>query len=115
MLTLKAKVQELTTLEELPSLLHGDLWGGNYLVNSQEKVCLIDPAVYYGHREMELAMCKLFGGFSQDFYASYEKAFPLEKESEKRLPLYQLYHLLNHLNLFGGSYLHSVERIVNSL
>ena len=111
----KTSIHNLLNIKEPPSLLHGDLWNGNYLVNSQGEACLIDPAVYYGHREAELAMCKLFGGFSQDFYASYEKKWPLEKGSEKRLPIYQLYHILNHLNLFGQSYLQAVHEIVDSL
>ena len=112
-LALRSITDNLLDITVPPSLLHGDLWNGNYLVNSEGEVCLIDPAVYYGHREAELAMCRLFGGFSPDFYTSYEREFPLEEGAERRLPLYQLYHLLNHLNLFGGSYLHSVEAVVN--
>ena len=107
-------VFDLLHTEEPPSLLHGDLWSGNYLVNSQGRACLIDPAVYYGHREAELAMASLFGGFPPEFYKGYNKSFPLEKGADKRLPLYQLYHLLNHLNLFGKSYLGSVEKVVQS-
>ena len=110
---LRPVVEELLQTEESPSLLHGDLWSGNFLTNVRGEVCLIDPAVYYGHREAELAMCRLFGGFSQDFYGAYQKAFPLEQGWERRLPLYQLYHVLNHLNLFGKSYLEQVESIIN--
>ena len=108
-LALKSMVEDLMDIREPPSLLHGDLWSGNYLVNDEGEVCLIDPAVYYGHREAELAMCKLFGGFSPDFYEAYEKEFPLERGAGRRLPLYQLYHCLNHLNLFGESYWGQVE------
>lgn len=89
---------------ETPSLLHGDLWGGNYMVGSLGEPVLIDPAVYYGHREADLAMTKLFGGFDADFYSAYEHEWPLEKGSKLREPVYLLYHVLNHLNLFGSSY-----------
>lgn len=90
--------------EEFPSLLHGDLWSGNYMCNDKGEVVLIDPAVYYGHREAELAMTKLFGGFSDDFYASYNEEWPLVEDYEYRERIYSLYHLLNHLNLFGEGY-----------
>jgi len=89
---------------EPPSLLHGDLWGGNFIVDEQGEACLIDPAVYYGHREADLAMTGLFGGFESQFYDAYQEVAPLEAGHQARLPLYQLYHLLNHLNLFGSSY-----------
>jgi len=87
-----------------PALLHGDLWGGNYLIDVQGAAVLIDPAVYYGHREMDLAMTALFGGFSRRFYEAYAAAYPLDPGSEERQPLYQLYYILAHLNLFGESY-----------
>ena len=90
--------------EEPPTLLHGDLWGGNYLADSQQRAVLIDPATYYGHREADLAMTRLFGGFSSAFYAAYEEAFPLAPGERRRRPLYEAWHLLNHLNLFGSSY-----------
>lgn len=89
---------------EPPSLLHGDLWSGNFIVDELGKACLIDPAVYYGHREADLAMTRLFGGFDRKFYDAYHEAAPLEHGHQDRLPLYQLYHLLNHLNLFGSAY-----------
>lgn len=89
---------------ETPALLHGDLWSGNYLVDDDGAAVLIDPAVYYGRREADVAMTQLFGGFDARFYAAYEEAWPLEAGSEERLELYKLYHLLNHLNLFGGGY-----------
>ncbi|MDT8322429.1 MAG: fructosamine kinase family protein [Xanthomonadales bacterium] len=97
---------------EPPALLHGDLWSGNYLVDEHGRPCLIDPAVYYGHREADLAMTRLFGGFDADFYAAYEEAWPLARGAAERLPVYQLYHLLNHFNLFGGSYYEQSRRIL---
>lgn len=90
--------------EESPSLLHGDLWSGNVLVDSEGHPCLIDPAVYYGHREAEFGMTSLFGGFGPSFYDAYNEVFPLPPGHKERLGLYQLYHLLNHMNLFGGGY-----------
>jgi fructosamine-3-kinase len=99
---------------EPPSLLHGDLWGGNYIVDERGEACLIDPAVYYGHREADLAMTRLFGGFDSNFYSAYQEAAPLAAGHEERLPVYQLYHLLNHLNLFGGSYFSQCARILQS-
>ena len=91
--------------EEPPCLLHGDLWSGNFLATADNEPCIIDPAVYFGHREADLAMTRLFGGFSSEFYRAYEAVWPLPPGASRRLPLYQLYHILNHLNLFGGSYL----------
>ena len=90
--------------DEKPSLLHGDLWGGNYMVDENGSAGIIDPAVYYGHREADLGMTRLFGGFSSEFYESYNEIFPLKEGSEYRENIYKLYHVLNHLNLFGGSY-----------
>ena len=96
------------------SLLHGDLWGGNW-ASSSGKPVIFDPAVYYGDRESDIAMTKLFGGFSAAFYRAYEEAWPLAPGSEKRMLLYQLYHVLNHLNLFGYSYLGRALGIIRSL
>ncbi|NWF49767.1 MAG: fructosamine kinase family protein, partial [Ignavibacteriaceae bacterium] len=90
--------------EEKPSLLHGDLWSGNYMVDENGNAVLIDPAVYYGHREADLGMTKLFGGFSSEFYRAYNETYPLEDGYEYRENIYKLYHVLNHLNLFGGGY-----------
>lgn len=87
-----------------PSLLHGDLWGGNWAQVDNEPV-IFDPAVYFGDRESDIAMTKLFGGFGSEFYRAYEEAWPLAVGHRKRTTLYQLYHVLNHLNLFGGGYL----------
>lgn len=93
---------------EKPSLLHGDLWGGNYITDEKGEVCLIDPAVYYGNREADLAMTKLFGGFDDKFYSAYNETFPLIEGWQYREGIYKLYHLFNHLNLFGSSYYGSV-------
>lgn len=87
-----------------PSLLHGDLWGGNYLFDETGSAVLIDPAVYYGHPEMDLAFSKMFGGFSHDFYRGYESVEPLEPGFEERVPVHNMYPLLVHVNLFGGHY-----------
>jgi len=102
----------LSGTEDKPSLLHGDLWCGNYLIDQNGKPWLIDPAVYYGHREADLAMTSLFGGFSKTFYSAYESAFPLVPGYSEREPLYHLYHLLNHLNLFGTGYYGQVLSIL---
>jgi fructosamine-3-kinase len=105
-------VELLCAAKEKPSLLHGDLWGGNFIVDEHGEACLIDPAVYYGHREADLAMTRLFGGFEPSFYAAYEEASPLAPGHEDRLAIYQLYHVLNHLNLFGGGYFEQGKRIL---
>ncbi|MFC0877004.1 fructosamine kinase family protein [Saccharicrinis sp. FJH2] len=89
---------------EEPALLHGDLWGGNYMADPEGYPVLIDPAVYYGHREADLAMTKLFGGFNPDFYTAYNAEYPLKEGWEYRENIYKLYHILNHLNLFGSGY-----------
>ncbi len=90
--------------DEPACLLHGDLWGGNYMTDADGQPVLIDPAAYYGRREADLAMTMLFGGFSHAFYQGYEEVWPLAEGSKTRLDIYKLYHLLNHLNLFGSSY-----------
>lgn len=97
---------------EHPSLLHGDLWSGNFITGSDGKAWLIDPAVYVGHAEADLAMTELFGGFSPVFYDAYQEAAHLQPGYHRRRDLYNLYHMLNHLNLFGSSYLSSVKRII---
>jgi len=94
----------LAGTEEKPTLLHGDLWSGNFMVDERGNPVLIDPAVYFGHREADIAMTKMFGGFMPAFYSAYNEAFPLPDDWEYRLDLYKLYHVLNHLNLFGSSY-----------
>ncbi len=87
-----------------PSLLHGDLWSGNYAIATDGTPLIFDPAVYYGDRETDIAMTELFGGFSTEFYQAYETEYPLAPGYHQRKPLYNLYHILNHLNLFGGGY-----------
>jgi len=89
---------------EPPALLHGDLWGGNYLCTTNDTPVIIDPAVYYGHREADLGMTLLFGGFSEPFYSAYNEVYPLQTGWQKRMEVYKLYHLFNHLNLFGEGY-----------
>ena len=97
------------------SLLHGDLWAGNSGFNNQGEAVFFDPACYYGDRETDLAMTELFNGFSPDFYQGYHEIFPIDQGYQQRKPLYQLYHLLNHFNLFGGSYLQQVESSIQQL
>ena len=96
------------------SLLHGDLWSGNWGSVDGEPV-IFDPAVYYGDRESDIAMTMLFGGFGKAFYDAYESAWPMAPGHEQRLKLYQLYHVLNHLNLFGRSYLNQAIRLLRDL
>ncbi|WP_053228100.1 fructosamine kinase family protein [Spirochaeta cellobiosiphila] len=101
---------------EQKSLLHGDLWGGNYLVNTEGLAVLIDPAVYVGHYEADIAMTELFGGFDTEFYKAYKDVLPLDKDYYRiRRPVYQLYHMLNHLNIFGGSYLSSCDGLLTQI
>lgn len=95
-----------------PSLLHGDLWGGNWICGPGGEPYLIDPAVFYGDREFDLAFSEMFGGFSPAFYQAYREEIPLSPGYEERKPLYQLYYLLVHLYLFGESYGPSVDRIL---
>lgn len=98
-----------------PSLLHGDLWHGNAAIDGSGMLALFDPAVYFGDREADLAMTELFGGFPDSFYAAYRAAWPLADGFAQRKVLYNLYHVLNHLNLFGSGYLHQAERMVAGL
>ena len=98
--------------DEPPSLLHGDLWGGNYLCDRQNRPVLIDPAVFYGHREAELSFTRMFGGFGAGFYQGYEEIWPLEPGFSNRKDLFNLYPLLVHVNLFGGGYVSQAESII---
>jgi fructosamine-3-kinase len=104
------ELDSLVGPSEPPSRLHGDLWGGNLHVDERGQPCLIDPAAYGGHREIDLAMMQLFGGFGSRVFDSYMDAWPLAPGHERRIPLYQLYPLLVHVNLFGGGYVGSVAR-----
>jgi fructosamine-3-kinase len=97
--------------KEKPSLLHGDLWSGNFFFSTNGPA-IFDPAVYFGHREMDLAMTKLFGGFDADFYSGYEEEFPLEKKWKSRIDFCNLYPLLVHVNLFGGGYVNDVKQVL---
>jgi fructosamine-3-kinase len=98
-----------------PSLLHGDLWGGNHATLSDGTPVIFDPAVYYGDREADLAMTELFGGFGEDFHAAYRAAWPLDSGYRVRRDLYNLYHVLNHLNLFSGGYRAQAGQMIDSL
>lgn len=98
-----------------PSLLHGDLWGGNWGSAGPNQPAIFDPACYYGDREADIAMTELFGGFGGDFYAAYRDAYPLDSGYGTRKILYNLYHILNHLNLFGSSYLGQAESMIDRL
>ncbi len=98
--------------EEPPALLHGDLWSGNYMTAEDGQAVIIDPAVYYGHRYMDLGMSKLFGGYAPGFYQAYKEEYPMEKGWEKSMEIANLYPLMVHVNLFGGGYLGSVKIIL---
>lgn len=97
------------------SLLHGDLWSGNYFYTSGGQPAIFDPAVYYGDREADIAMTELFGGFGRDFYAAYRNAWPLDDGYSARKTLYNLYHVLNHFNLFGGGYSSQAGNMIDQL
>ena len=97
------------------SLLHGDLWGGNWLAAADGTPVLFDPAVYYGDRETDLAMTRLFGGFGPAFYRAYQHAAPPPPGAEVRTALYKLYHVLNHANLFGGGYDAAAHELISQL
>jgi len=111
---LEAALEDRVGPTETPSRLHGDLWGGNLHVDARGAPCLIDPAVYGGNREVDLAMMRLFGGFGPHVFASYAESHPLAAGFEERVPLYQLYPLLVHVNLFGSGYVGSVRRALDS-
>lgn len=99
--------------EQPASLIHGDLWSGNAMTNEHGAPAIIDPAAHYGWAEADLAMTTLFGSFPDDFFEAYREVRPLEPGTRGRFPVYNLYHLLNHLNLFGRGYLNQVLRVVN--
>jgi fructosamine-3-kinase len=100
----------------VPSLLHGDLWGGNWsAIGATGEPVLFDPAVYFGDREADIAMTRLFGGFGPAFYTAYQAEWPLDPAAGTRRTLYNLYHMLNHFNLFGGSYARQAHRLIEKL
>lgn len=99
----------------LPSLLHGDLWSGNHAYQVNSTPVIFDPAAYYGDRECDLAMTELFGGYHQNFYAAYRATYPLDTGYTIRRDLYNLYHILNHANLFGGSYVTQARQMIKNL
>jgi len=106
------RLPEILPATPEPSVLHGDLWKGNYMVTAVGDPALIDPATYYGHREADLAMTELFGGYDNRFYEAYRATWSLESGYDTRRDVYNLYHLINHLNLFGGGYAGGVEQIL---
>ena len=116
LMNLKDSIYRKLNIQIRPTLLHGDLWSGNYVATSSGP-CFIDTASYYGHSEADFALTYMFGGFSKEFYQSYEKRSPFEENHEERKPIYMIYHYLNHLNLFGRSYLGGVlncyQKIIN--
>ena len=101
--------------QPIPSLLHGDLWGGNAAFTRSGEPVIFDPAVYYGDREADLAMTELFGGFNSSFYSAYREAWPLDAGYSTRKTLYNLYHILNHANLFGGGYINQAKNMIRQL
>lgn len=104
-----------TGYRPVPSLLHGDLWSGNAARTSDGCATMFDPACYFGDREADLAMSELFGGFPESFYAAYREAWPLDSGYETRKTLYNLYHVLNHFNLFGDAYRGQAQRMIGRL
>lgn len=112
---LMERLSALLDHRPVPSLLHGDLWGGNIGATASGEPVIFDPAVYYGDRETDLAMTELFGGFDARFYAAYRESWPLDPGYGVRKTLYNLYHILNHLNLFGGGYLAQAQSMIDRL
>ncbi len=112
MIRLLDRLDDILTEPEKPSLLHGDMWGGNHLIDRNGDAVLIDPAAYVGHPEADIAMTELFGRMPYGFYEGYYEKIPMQAGYDDRRDLYNLYHILNHYNLFGGSYLHSAYSII---
>ncbi|KJH70597.1 fructosamine kinase family protein [Aliterella atlantica] len=112
---LLAAMPQLLAHQPLPSLVHGDLWGGNAACTKTGEPVIFDPATYYGDREVDIAMTELFGGFPAAFYQGYNEIFPLDSAYERRKPIYNLYHILNHFNLFGGGYASQANRAISQI
>lgn len=112
---LQRMAEFFTDYQPQASLLHGDLWSGNYAITREGEPIIFDPAVYFGDREADLAMTELFGGFSRRFYAAYNEAWPLDSGYQVRKTFYNLYHILNHFNMFGGGYAGQAERMTAQL
>jgi len=112
---LLAAIPQLLNHKPQPSLVHGDLWGGNAGFTSTGEPVIYDPATYFGDREVDLAMSELFGGFPADFYRGYNAVFPLKSGYEHRKTLYNLYHIINHFNLFGGGYAAQANRMIEQI
>ena len=112
---LKELLPQLIDHQPQPSLLHGDLWGGNISFDRSGAPVIFDPALYYGDREADIAMTELFGGFSSAFYSAYNEAWPLDPGYPERKALYNLYHILNHLNIFGGGYASQAQGMIDRL
>jgi fructosamine-3-kinase len=108
-----SKLDRLLPGDPKPSILHGDLWGGNVMTGEDGKAVVIDPAAYWGHFEADLSMTELFGSFPSKFYAAYHEVTPISPEYVDRKEIYNLYHVLNHLNMFGSSYASQATAIVN--
>jgi fructosamine-3-kinase len=112
---LLAAIPQLLSHQPQPSLVHGDLWGGNAGCTVSGEPVIFDPATYFGDREVDIAMSELFGGFPADFYHGYNQVFPLDAGYEQRKTIYNLYHILNHFNLFGGGYASQANRMIEQI
>ncbi len=112
---LLASLPRLLSHQVQPSLVHGDLWGGNAACTQEGEPVIFDPATYYGDREVDIALTELFGGFPAAFYHGYNEVFPLDPGYEQRKTLYNLYHILNHFNLFGGGYASQANRMISQI
>ena len=112
---LLAMVPKLLAHQPQPSLVHGDLWGGNAAITKLGEPVILDPATYVGDREVDIAMTELFGGFPAAFYRGYNQAWPLDEGYTQRKTLYNLYHILNHFNLFGGGYASQANRMIEQI
>ena len=113
--TCRFGVQSLVSLEPEASIVHGDLWSGNADITADGQPTIFDPATYYGDREVDIAMTELFGGFSSAFYQGYNQQWQLDSGYQQRKNIYNLYHILNHFNLFGGGYASQAKRMMQQI